>query len=135
MRATLLDVRIAHRLGRSARMGQCAVTRRSNLLGVFPQITGSELCGARLPFFRAAIQFGVAELDVEGAMLRIERDDVAVANERDRAAHCRLRTDMADAAAARSAGEATVGNQRDLGAHALSVKSGGGREHFAHARS
>src|SRR5215471_11449020 len=116
-RMMLLDVRIAHRLGRSTRMGQRAVTRRSDLLGVFPQITGSELGGARFPFFRAAIHFGLAELDVERAAFRIERDDIAVAEERDRPADRRLGTDMADAEAARGAGKAAVGNQRDLGAH------------------
>src|ERR1700741_429984 len=87
MRAMLLDVRIAHRLGRSARMGQCAVARRSNLLGVFPQVTGSEFIAARLPLLRAPIELSLAELDVERAAFRIERNDVAVANERNRAAH------------------------------------------------
>src|SRR5215472_10129753 len=94
-----LDVRIAHRLGRSTRMGQCAVTRRSDLLGVFPQITGSELGGARLPFFRATIQFSLVEFDVEGAALGIKRDDVAVANKRDRPTDRRFGADMADAKA------------------------------------
>src|SRR5215469_6564425 len=125
-RLMVLDVRIARRLGRSARMGQRAVTRRSDLLGVFPQITGSELASARLPFFRAPIKLSLAELDVERAALGIERDDVAVANERDRPADCRLRTDMADAETARGAGKAAIGNQRDLAAHALSIKCGRG---------
>src|ERR1700751_5832356 len=112
MRAILLDVRIAHRLGRSARMGQCAVARRSNLLGVFPQITGSEFIAARLPLLRAPIELSLAELDVERAAFRIERNDVAVANERNRAAHRRFRTDMADAEAARGAGKPAIGDQR-----------------------
>src|SRR5262249_57552301 len=47
----------------------------------------------------------------------------------------RLGSDMAEAKAARGAGKAAIGNQRDLGAHALSIKSSGGRQHFAHARS
>src|SRR5215469_16946579 len=134
-RLMVLDVRIARRLGRSARMGQRAVTRRSDLLGVFPQITGSELASARLPFFRAPIKLRLAELDVERAALGIERDDVAVANERYRPADRRLRTDMADTETARRAGKAAVGDQRDLGAHALAIKCGRGREHFAHAGS
>src|SRR6516225_11379021 len=132
-RLIVLDVGIAHRLGRPARMGQSAITRRSNLLGVFPQITGSELGSARLPFFGARIELSLAELDVERAALGVERDDVAVANKRDRPAGRRLRPDVDDAEAARRAGKAAVGNQRDLGAHALSVQRGRGGEHFAHA--
>src|SRR3546814_6997572 len=42
---------------------------------------------------------------------------------------------MADAEAARGAGEATVGDQRHLVAHALPVERGGGRQHLAHARA
>src|SRR4029077_2707486 len=111
MRVMLLDVRITRRLGRSARMGQCAVARRSNLLGVFPQVTGSEFIAARLPLLRAPIKLSLAEPDVERAALRIERDDVTIANERDRAADRRLRTDMADAEAARGAGKPAIGDQ------------------------
>src|SRR5438552_236571 len=83
-RPTVLNVRIARRLGRCAWVGQRAVTRGSNLLGVFPQITGSELGSARFPFLGAFIKLRLAELDVERAALGIERDDVAVANVRDR---------------------------------------------------
>ena len=54
-------------------------------------------------------------------------------SERDRAADRRLRPDMADAEAARGAGEAAVGDQRDLVAHALAVERGRGRQHLAHA--
>src|SRR3974390_1432408 len=104
MRAMLLNVRITHRLSRSTRMGQCAVARRSNLLGVFPQITGSEFRGARFPFFRTPIKLSFAELDVERAALGIERDDVAVANERYRPADRRLGTDMPQPEAARGGG-------------------------------
>src|SRR5580658_9643091 len=41
-RAMPLDIRIARLLSRGARMGERALTRRSHLLGVFPQITGAE---------------------------------------------------------------------------------------------
>ena len=67
------------------------------------------------------------------ALVGVDRDDVAVAQKRDRAADRRLRPDMADAEAARRAGEAPVGDQRDLVAHALAVKRRGGRQHLAHA--
>src|SRR6516225_9573681 len=78
-RAMWLDIRIARRLSRSARMRQRSITRRSDLLSVFPQITGSEFGRARLPFFGTPIQFSFAELDVQRAALGIQRDDVAVA--------------------------------------------------------
>ena len=41
--------------------------------------------------------------------------------------------DMADAEAARRAGEAAVGDERHLVAHALAIDGGGGRQHLAHA--
>src|SRR6478609_1438350 len=47
----------------------------------------------------------------------------------------RLRPDVADAEAARRAREASVGDQRDLVAHALAVERGRGRQHLAHARA
>ena len=53
--------------------------------------------------------------------------------EADRPAERRLRPDMADAEAARAAGEAAVGDQRDLLADALAVERRGGRQHLAHA--
>ena len=40
---------------------------------------------------------------------------------------------MADAEAARRAGEPAVGDERDLVAHALAVESRGGGQHLAHA--
>src|SRR5262249_60190107 len=71
----------------------------------------------------------------EGAPAGMSADAVAVANKCNRPPARRFGTDMADAKAARGAGKAAIGNQRDLGAHALSIKSSGGRQHFAHARS
>jgi hypothetical protein len=65
--------------------------------------------------------------------LGVDLDDVAVLQQRDRAADRRLRPDMADAEAAGRAGEAAVGDQRDLAAHALAVERRRGRQHLAHA--
>src|ERR1700682_128514 len=130
-----LDIRITRLLGTAARVGHRAVARRSHLLGVFPQIARCVFFGARLPGFGAGSKLGVAELDVERALLGIELDDVAVANEPDRAAHGGLGAHMADAKAAGSAGETAVGDQRDLAAHALTVERSGGRQHFTHARA
>ena len=53
--------------------------------------------------------------------------------QRDRSADRRLRADVADAEAARGAGEAAVGDQGDLVAGALAVKRRRGGQHLAHA--
>src|ERR1700729_1628686 len=132
MRAAL-GIRITRLLGTAARMGHRAVTRRSDLLGVFPQIARSIFLGTRLPGFGPCRKLGVAQLDVQRALFGIELDDVAVADEPDRAAHGGLRPDMADAKTARRAGEAAIGDQRDLAAHALTVERSGGRQHCTHA--
>ena len=79
-----------------------------------------------------AVELSLGELDVEGALHGIDRDDVAVANMRDRSADGGFRTHMADAEAAGRSGEAPVGNERDLPAHALSVEGRGGRQHLSH---
>src|SRR5580692_12453603 len=131
-RAIALDIRIALFLGRSARMGERAETRRTHLLGVFPQIAGPEFLRAWLPFLLPLIEFALRQLDVERSLHGIELDDVAVAQKRDRSADRGLGTDMADAESAGGARKTAVSDERDLGAHALSVKRGGGRKHFTH---
>ena len=73
-------------------------------------------------------RFSVAALDVE-------RDRVAVAHRRDRAAVRRLRRDVADHQAVRRAREAAVGDQRDLLADALADERAGHVQHLAHARA
>src|ERR1035437_10901669 len=108
------DIRIARLLARSAGMGARAFDGRPYLLGVFPQITGAEFGLTRLPLALALGQFVGRKLDVQGAFLGIELDDVAVAQQRNRPAQCRFRSDMADAEAAGGAGAAAVGDQRDL---------------------
>src|SRR5580692_3115376 len=128
-----LGIRITRLLGTAARMGHRAIARRPDLLGVFPQIARRVFLGARLPGFSAGDKLGIAQLDVQRALFGIELDDVAVANEPDRAAHGSLGADMADAETARRAGEPAVGDQRDLAAHALTVERSGGRQHFTHA--
>src|SRR6185312_14630212 len=112
-----------------------AVDGGADLLGVLPQIAGGRVVLARLPGRLALGQFLVGELDVERAGNGVELDDVAVLQEPDRAADRRFRTDMADTEAARRAGEAAVGDERDLLAHALAVERRRGRQHLAHART
>src|SRR5262249_25196019 len=126
------DVRIARLLDCAAGMGHPAHARRPDLLAVFPQISGCELGLARLPRFGARLDLGLRQLDLEGALHRIDGDDVAVAHMRDRAADSGFRPDMTDAETTGGAGEAPVGNERDLPAHALSVEGSGGRQHLSH---
>src|ERR1700690_1270887 len=128
-----LDIRIARLLARPAGMGDRAFDGRPYLLSVFPQITGAEFGLTRLPLGLALGQFVGRKLDIDGALLGIELDDVAVADERDRPADRRLRPNMADAKAAGGAGKAPVGDERDLVALALAIERGRGGKHFTHA--
>src|SRR5262245_55752048 len=131
-RNRLSTVRIALFLGRAAGVRHCAVDGGTNLLRVLPQVTGSVFALARLPLPLALSQFIRGKLDVERALHRIDLDDVTVADEPDRPPARSLGADVADAEPPRCAGEATVGDQRDLFAGALAIKGGGGRKHLAH---
>src|SRR5438552_8368894 len=132
-RLMTLNVRIARFLGRPAGMGHGAVARGPDLLGVFPQISGGEFGTSRLPGFCPRIELCFRQLDVEDAFIGIEHDEVTIVQQPDRTADRGLRPDMAYAESARSAGKASVGDQRDLAAHALAVERCGGRQHFAHS--
>src|SRR5215472_9327278 len=132
---TCSDIRIGPGLCSRARMCHGAVARRADLLGVFPQIAGRELGLSRLPALPALVELGLAQRDVEDALLGVDLDDVAVADEPDRAAGRRLRPDMADAQPAGRTGKPSVGDERDLAAHALAIERRGGGEHLTHARA
>src|SRR5712691_5839653 len=127
------DIRIAPDLCRPAGMGDGTATRGAHLLGVFPQIARGELGLFRLPGLTALVELGLAQPDGERALLRVELDDVAVLEVRDRTAHRRFRPDMADAEAACCAGEASVRDEGDLAAHPLAVERGGRGQHLPHA--
>src|ERR1700704_597379 len=126
------DIRIGPGLCRAARMGHRTATRGADLLGIFPQISRSEVGLFRLPAFTALVELGLGELDVERAFVGVDLDDVTVAQQRDRSADRCFRPDMADAKAARRAGKSAVGDERDLAAHALAVQCRGRRQHLAH---
>src|SRR4051812_39979751 len=96
-----------------------AVDGGPDLLGVFPDVAGAEFGRPRLPAFLALRQLGIRERNVDRAVDRVDRDHVAVAQKRDRAADRRLWPDMANAEAARRAREAPVRDQRDLATGAL----------------
>src|SRR5215469_9167477 len=128
-RAICSNVRIALFLNRTARVGDRAAARWSDLLGIFPQITGSEFFAARLPPAGALRKLAVGQLGVERTLDRVDFDDVAVTEQADGAADGGFRANMADAETAGGAREASVGDQGDLVAHALTIERGRGREH------
>src|SRR5882762_1854806 len=84
----------------------------------------------RLPFGLAFIELGVGQLYVKSPDDRVDFDDIAVAEQRDRPAYGRFRSDMADAEPAGRPGKPAVGDQRDLAAHALPGQRRRGREHL-----
>src|SRR5215475_10784106 len=127
------DVSIGLLLVRTARMGDSAIDRRPDLLGIFPQRARRVVGSTRSPFGLPLSKFGVGQFHADSPGHSIDLDDVAVAKQPDRAAHSRLRTNMADAEAARCAGEAAIGDERDLAAHALPGQRRRGREHLAHS--
>src|SRR6266851_1502771 len=128
-----LHIRIHMRLGAGAGVGDGALLGVADGLRVFPQRARLVAGFARRPGAAALGQLGIADRDVDRAGDGVDRDLVAVAQQRDRAADRRLRPDMADAEAVRRAGEAAVGDQRHPIADTLAVKGGGRRQHLAHA--
>src|SRR5262249_19568783 len=105
-----LDIRIARFLFGAAGMRHGAVHCRSDLLAVFPQIARRETPLARLPGFLALGQFVGGNLGVECTFDRVDLDDVAVAEQRDRSADSGLRADVANAKTARRTGKASIGD-------------------------
>src|SRR5206468_535869 len=127
------NIRVDEALGFAAGMDDGALLGVADGLGVAPDGTRGVLGRPGLPASAPACQLSLAELDLDAALDRVDLDLVAVAHERDRPAHCRLRADMADAEAAGGAGEAAIGDERHLVAHALAVDGARGRQHLAHA--
>src|SRR6185436_5132207 len=69
--ARTLNIRIARCLSSSARMGDRAMQRVANLLGVFPDGAGRDVARLRLPALAAFVEFRRRELHVDGAGLGI----------------------------------------------------------------
>src|SRR5262245_51693678 len=112
-------------LPRWAGMRHRAGASRRHRLAVAPDRAGLILRGARLPRRLALRQLFVRQLDLDQAPVGVDLDDVAVLQEADRAADGRLGRDVADAEAARRAGETAIGDQGHLLSHALTVDRGG----------
>src|SRR6516225_2708705 len=109
-----LHVRIALHFRRRTGMRDSSVARRTDALGVLPQRSAPIAIVTRLPGGFASRQFFVTQFHRKRAGDRVHADDVAVAQEPDGAAERRLGADMADAKAARAAGETPIRDQRHL---------------------
>src|SRR6516165_11445071 len=77
-------------------------------------------------------QLGIAQCYVDRALLCVDRDRLAVADQTDRPADRGLRPDMADAEAVRGAREPPICQQRHPVADTLAVECRGRRQHLAH---
>src|SRR6516225_9667654 len=128
-----LDIRIDMGLPLAAGMSDGPLLRIPHGLSIAPEGARLIVMAPRLPGLAALGELAIAEVDGERPLLGVEADDVAIPDQADRPAHRRLRPDMADAEAAGGAGEATVGDEGDLVAHALAVDRRRGRQHLAHA--
>src|SRR6516162_3196892 len=93
------------------------------------------VAAARLPRPPPLSQLSLAQTHVYRALLRVDRDYVAVADQTDRPADRRLRPDMADAEAMRGPREPAVSQQRDLVSGTLAVEGGRCRQHLTHPRT
>src|SRR6185437_13690625 len=101
----ILDICVTVAFRRSPGMRQRPQVRRPDELGVFPDRTGIVI---RLPWLPGRLpfgQFGRGQGHVDGALVGVDDDLVAVAQQADRSADCRLRPDMANAEATRGARE------------------------------
>src|SRR5579871_4825968 len=127
------DVRITQLLVRPAGVGYSSGYRRTNLLGVLPQRTRRMVSRARPPFGLALGQFRLSQLYVKDPGDRVDLDDVAVLEQRNRTANGSFRPDMADAEAARCARKTAVGDEGDLAARPLAGQRCGRRKHFTHS--
>src|SRR5579872_3229934 len=112
--------------------------RHGTLLGV-PHGLRIAPQGARLiialpwcPALAALHKLGLLELERDGAGRRVERDDVAIAHQGDRAALGGFGSDMADAEATGGAREAAIGDERHLIARPLTIERGRRCQHLAH---
>src|SRR3954470_348465 len=99
------DVGVAVRFSRTTGMRHRTLLGITHKLRIFPESTRLEVMLTRRPALTALGQLVIRQLDCDGAGFGVDRDDVAVLQQADRAANGRFRTDMADAEATGSAGE------------------------------
>jgi len=114
-------------------VGHAAFARGFDVFDVLVERAASALVGRGFPGFAALREFGVGEVDLDRVGFGVDRDLVAVLHERDRAAELSFGGHMADDEACRAAGEAAVGDQRDVLGEPGAHDRAGRREHLGHA--
>ena len=102
------------RFGLRSGVGQRALARRADVLGIAPQRARLVVVGPRAPGVAPLGQHLLGDQQVDRSRLGVDGESVAVFDQRDRPAVGRLGADMADAEAAGRARKAPVGDQRDL---------------------
>mmetsp|Transcript_13416 Transcript_13416/g.57198 ORF Transcript_13416/g.57198 Transcript_13416/m.57198 type:complete len:458 (-) Transcript_13416:380-1753(-) len=121
---------------RRSQVGDASLGRGGHELDVLVQRAAGGFEGRRLPRRLALLPLLVRDVErVDGSVLGVDLDDVAVLHQADGAADLRLGGDVSDDEPVRAAGEAAVGDQRALLAEAGAHDGGGGREHLGHARA
>src|SRR5439155_11144135 len=115
------------------RLGDRALLGAGHELGVLGQHAGRVARVGHLPVRLSLGDGRVVDEEVESPGLGVDDDPVAVLHERDRATVHRLGRDVPDAVPVRSAGEATVGDERGVDAAAGALHRTGDGEHLAHA--
>ena len=133
--ADCLDEAAEEHLGFEGGVGDGAEVGLADVVGVFGEDAAREDGGAALEGFAAAGEFAGGDFEIELMGEGVDGDGVAIFHEGERAAEVGLGRDVADDEAARAAGEATVGDERDVVAEAAAHDGAGGGEHFAHAGS
>ena len=91
-----LYIRVAALLCFCARMGDSAMTSRSDILRVPPQRARTNRDFASAPAFATALELCGAQFNIDAALFRIDGDDVAFTKQRNRPSVGCLRSDMSD---------------------------------------
>ncbi len=96
-------------------VGHATFARALYVLDVFVKCAAAGFERWGFPFFESAFDFGIGEIDRDQIALGIDRDRVAISHDSDRATELSLGCDVTDDEAMRTAGEATIGNECDIG--------------------
>src|SRR5215469_15162715 len=115
------DIRVGVGFGAGAGMGDSTLLGVADGLRIFPQRARLVGVFARRPGAAPLGELGLAQSDVDRAGDGVDRDRVAVPEQRDRSAERRFRPDMADAESVRRARKPAIGNQRHLFADTLAI--------------
>src|SRR6202041_1149214 len=85
----------------------------------------------RFPLRATLLEIG---LHVQASRFYVESNNVAIAQQRDRSAVRRFRSDVADHQPVRRTAETSIRDQCDTSVNSLTCERAGHRQHFAHPR-